>query len=52
MFDKKPSPYFMLVMLSQLDDKGRDDSGDMAITSPCMFWYNGVIVLNMGSLKG
>jgi hypothetical protein len=42
----------MLVMLSQVDDKGGDDLGDMAATSPCMFCYNGVIVLNMKSLKG
>ncbi len=42
----------MLVMLSQVDDKGGDDLGDMAATFPYMFYYNGVIVLNMGSLKG
>ncbi len=42
----------MLVMLSQVDDKGGDDSGDMVATSPYMFCYNGVIVLDMGSLKG
>lgn len=52
MFDKRLELYFMLVMLSQIDDKGRDDSGDMATTSPRMFCYNGVIILNMGSLKG
>jgi hypothetical protein len=39
-------------MLSQVDDKGGDDSSDMVATSPCMFCYNGVIVLNMGFLKG
>ncbi len=42
----------MLVMLSQVDDKRGYDSGDMAAISPCMFCYNGVIVLNMGSSKG
>ncbi len=52
MFDKRPKPYFMLVMLSQVDDKRGDDSGDMVATSPYMFCYNGVIVLNMESLKG
>ncbi len=29
--------------------KGRNDSCDMAATSPCRFCYNGVIVLNEGS---
>jgi hypothetical protein len=42
----------MLVMLCHVDNKGGDDLGDMAITLPCIFCYNGVIVLNMGSLKG
>ncbi len=35
----------MLVMLFQVDDKGKDDLDDLVTTSPCMFCYNGVIVL-------
>jgi hypothetical protein len=52
MFDRRPSLYFMLVMLSQVDDKGGDESYDMDGTSLCMFCHNGVIVLNTGFLKG
>ncbi len=41
----------MLVMLFQVDDKGKDDLDDFAATSPCMFCSNGVNVLNRGILR-
>ncbi len=48
MFNRRPYPYIMLIMLSQVDDKKGDESSDLVTTSPCRFCQNGV-VLNMGS---
>jgi hypothetical protein len=35
-------------MLFEIDDKGKDDLGDLAVIFPYMFYYNDVIILNGG----